>query len=261
MKRKPIKSSTERHQLILKKLEEGRHVSIRELTRLTMVSGVTIRKDLKLLEDKNLLFVTRGGASISNPYAVEKPIDEKQQINQAEKQRIARAALPIIGQNDSILIGSGTTAFELARCLHPAKRLTVITPALKVALELCQRPNLEVLQLGGMIWHSSSAVTGGVFADRILAELSAGILFLGADGIHLDFGISITNLAEASLDQKMMDVAQVVVILADSSKFGRRGIGRICSLEHIQYIVTDEGVPAAIVKQLEEKGINVIIAK
>ena len=79
------------------------------------VSGVTIRKDLKLLEDKNLLFRTRGGGSSSNPYKIEKPIHEKELISVKEKQQIARAALTLIGDNDSIIIGSGTTVFELAR--------------------------------------------------------------------------------------------------------------------------------------------------
>jgi DeoR family transcriptional regulator of aga operon len=260
MKRKPIKNITERHQLILQKLEEDRRVTIQDLSDLTMVSSVTIRKDLKLLEDKNLLFLTRGGASISNPYAMERTINEKELINEKEKQRIAKTALSLIGENDSIIIGSGTTVFQLARALHPAKQLTVITPALKVALELCNRPNVEVLQLGGMIRPNSSSVAGGI-AERTLEDISAGVLFLGADGIDPNFGVSITNLAESSLNQKMMDVAQVLVILADSTKFGRRGLGRICSLEQVRYIVTDEGVPAGMVKQLEEKGVKVIVAK
>src|SRR5882757_5743598 len=131
MKKKPVKNITERHQLILQKIEEDRRVTIQQLSDLMLVSGVTIRKDLKLLEDKNLLFLTRGGASISNPYAMERTINEKEGINTKEKQHIAKAALSIIGENDSIIIGSGTTVFQLARCLHPAKRITVITPAIK----------------------------------------------------------------------------------------------------------------------------------
>lgn len=259
MKKKPVRNITERHQLILKKLEEERKVNIQELSDLMMVSGVTIRKDLKILEDKNLLFLTRGGASINNPYTIERPIDEKELINEKEKQRIAKAAFSLIGENDSIIIGSGTTVFYLARSLHPSKRLTVITPALKVAMELCHRPNVEVLQLGGMLRPSSTSVAGSI-AERILEDISSGILFLGADGIDTNFGISITNLTESSLNQKMMDVAQVIVILADSSKFGRRGLGRICGVEQVQYIVTDAGVSPTVVKQLEEKGVRVIIA-
>src|SRR5690606_1037165 len=100
-------SITERHELILKKLQENGRVSIQELSDLIKVSGVTIRKDLKLLEDKNLLFRTKGGGSLTNPYTIERPINEKEGINATEKQRIAKAAVTLIGQNDSIIIGSG----------------------------------------------------------------------------------------------------------------------------------------------------------
>lgn len=255
-----MKNITDRHQLILQKLKEIGRVNILELSESMKVSGVTIRKDLKLLEDKNLLFRTRGGGSINNPYATDRPINEKELINADEKQKIAKAALALIGQKDSIIISSGTTVFELARCLHPSKHLTVITPAVKVTLELCNRPNIEVLQLGGLIRQNSSSVAG-TFAERILEEISCGILFLGVDGIDVDFGLSITNLTEASLNQKMIDLAQEVVVLADSSKFDRRGLGRICSLDQVQYIVTDDKVPPGIVKLIEERGIKVIIAK
>jgi DeoR family transcriptional regulator of aga operon len=259
MKKKPIKNITLRHELILQKLQEDGRVSIQDLSDEMQVSGVTIRKDLKLLEDKNLLFRTHGGGSISNPYKTEKHINEKELIRVKEKQQIAKAALKLIGENDSIAIGSGTTVFELARLLHPSKHLTVITPALKIALELCNRPNVDVLQLGGMIRANSSSVAG-FFAENILADISCGVLFLGVDGIDIDFGLSITNLAETSLDQKMMEAAQIIVIMADSTKFGQRGLGRICSLDQVQYIVTDEGVSSGTVKQLEERGIKVVIA-
>ncbi len=251
---------TERHQLILHKLKDQGQVDIQELCDSMKVSGVTIRKDLKLLEDKHLLFRTRGGASVNNPYTAERPINEKEFINAEEKQKIAKAAVELIAQNDSIMIGSGTTVFELSRCLYPTKHLTVITPAVKVTLELCNRPNVEVLQLGGLIRPNSSSVAGS-YAESILAGISCSVLFLGADGIDLDFGFSITNLAEASLNQKMIETAQVIAILADSTKFGRRGLGKVCNIDQVQYIITDDKVRSDIVKKLEERGIKVIIAK
>jgi DeoR family transcriptional regulator of aga operon len=255
-----MRSITERHQLILKKLQEDSQVNIQELCDLMEVSGVTIRKDLKLLEDKNLLFRTRGGGSINNPYTIERPINEKELIKREEKQKIAKAAETLIGQNDSIIIGSGTTVFELARYIHPTKHLTVITPAVKVTMELCTRPNVDVLQLGGLTRPNSSSVAGS-HAERILDDISCGILFLGIDGIDLDFGLSITNLTEASLNQKMIESAQIVAVLADSSKFGRRGLGKVCNLDQIQYIITDSGVLPNTVKLLEERGIKVIVAE
>ncbi|MDB5002064.1 MAG: regulatory protein DeoR [Mucilaginibacter sp.] len=254
-----MKNITDRHQFILEKLKKEGKVNIIELVEEMAVSGVTIRKDLKLLEDKNLLFRTRGGGSINNPYAIDRPIYEKEFINSDEKKKIARAAIELIGQTDSIMIGSGTTVFEMARTLHPNTHLTVITPALKVGLELSNRPNVEVLQLGGLIRSNSSSVAGG-HAIRVLSEISCSILFIGVDGIDVDFGISISNLSEASLNQKMIDTAQTVVILADSTKFGRRGLGRICGFEQVQYIITDSKVSKSTIRAIEEKGIKVIIA-
>lgn len=250
---------TERHQLILKKLKEEGKLNILDLIEEMNVSGVTIRKDLKLLEDKNLLYRTRGGASITNPYMIEKPIKEKEFINSDKKSRIAEAAEKLIGDNDSIMIGSGTTVFALAHRLNPKHHITVITPAVKVTMELCNRPNIEVLQLGGLIRPNSSSVAGAN-AENTLKNLSCGILFLGVDGIDLDFGLSITNLAEATLNQRMIETADAVAIMADSSKFGRRGLGKVCDFEAIRYIITDRDAPAKIVNQLEEKGIQIIIA-
>ena len=83
---------------------------------------------------------------------------------------------------------------------------------------------------------------------------------MGVDGIDLDFGLSITNLAEATLNQRMIEAADTVAVLADSSKFGRRGLGKVCNFDAVRYIITDHEAPPRIVKQLEEKGIQVIIA-
>jgi len=254
-----MKTITDRHQFILQKLSEEGKVSIPQLIDEMQVSGVTIRKDLKLLEKKKLLFRTRGGGSIDNPYAIERPINEKEFIKTEEKKKIAKAALSLIGQNDSIIIGSGTTVFELARQLHPDKRIIVITPALKVALELSNRPNVEVLQLGGLV-HHSSASTAGSFAEKILDELFCGVLFLGVDGIDLEHGLTITNIVETSLNQKMIALAQKVVVLADSSKFDKRGLGKICHLDQIDYIITDDHVSGETVSKIEKAGIKVIIA-
>src|SRR5690606_22941104 len=227
-------------------------------TRRSSDLGVTIRKDLKFLEDKGLIFITRGGASLTNPYTIDRPILEKATINADQKKKIAQAAAKLIGENDAIIIGSGTTAFELAHHLHPAKPLTVITPAIKVTMELCGRPNVEVLQLGGLIRPNSSSVAGA-YAEYMLDRVSCGVLFIGVDGIDFDFGFSISNLTEANINQKTIDASQIIVVLADSSKFGKRGIGKICELEQVQYVVTDQGVSDNIVKELQERGIKVIV--
>lgn len=255
----PIKNSTDRHELILRKLREKGRVSIETLAKATGVSGVTIRKDLKLLEDKNLLFRIRGGGSLTHPYIRERPIREKEFIHQKEKDLIARAALSLIHPNDSIIIGSGTTAFALARALYPPGGLTVITPAAKVTLELAGRPNVEVFQLGGLIRPNSSSVTGAQ-PETLLKDISCDTLFLGVDGIDLEFGLSITNVEEASLHKKMIDSAGQVAVLADSTKFGKRGLAKVCDFGEVEYIVTDNGISARTIRQLEERDVTVIVA-
>ncbi|ERJ57181.1 DeoR/GlpR family DNA-binding transcription regulator [Sphingobacterium paucimobilis] len=254
-----MKNITDRHEYILKKIKENNKVTIQELSDEMNVSSVTIRKDLKLLEEKNLLFRTKGGASNNNPYAGDRPILVKEYINSDEKSKIGKKAVEMIQDNDSILIGSGTTAYAVARHLESTERITVITPALKVALELCNKPNIEVLQLGGLIRPNSSSVAGQ-YAMRILDEVSCGILFLGVDGIDLDFGITISNITEATLNQKMLTTSQKVIILADSTKFGRRGLGKVCNIEDIDCVITDKNTSRKYIKALEDAGIKVEIA-
>ncbi len=249
---------TERHQYILTELQNKGIINIQELSDHLEVSGVTLRKDLKMLEEKNLLFRTHGGASLNNPYALEKPIEIKQHFNSTEKENIGRAAMPLISHHDSIMLGSGTTIFEFARQLNPRTPLTVITPALKVGIELSDKPNIEVLQLGGLIRQNSSSVAGN-FAEYMLSNISCGIIFLGVDGIDLNFGFTISNLTEAGLNQKMIKTAQAVAILADHTKFGRRGIAKICDIEEVRYLITDHLAPKDSILALEEMGIQVIV--
>src|SRR5690349_16783168 len=108
-------SITERHQLILKKLSKEGYANVVDLCRELDVSTVTIRKDLKLLEDKNLLFRTHGGATTKNPYTSDRPVNEKEKLQSAEKNKIGMAAAKTIEQNDSIIIASGTTVLALAK--------------------------------------------------------------------------------------------------------------------------------------------------
>lgn len=254
-----LKNITKRHEFIINFLTKNGKVSVNELVDLTSVSGVTIRKDLKVLEEKGLIFITRGGASLHNPYSIDRPIHEKATINSEQKNSIAREAVKLVKDTDSIIIGSGTTAFAMTNHLHPQNQLTVITPAIKVALELSGRNNLEVLQLGGIIRPNSSSVAGS-YAEYMLDKISCGIIFLGVDGIDLEFGFSISNLTEANINQKMINTSQTVVILADSTKFGKRGIGKICEIEQVKYVITDTGVSREYVEELDNRGVKVIIA-
>jgi len=251
-------SLTERHQHILTKLKKEGRVNVLDLCRELNVSSVTIRKDLKLLEDKSLLFRTHGGGTLGNPYTADRPVNEKAKIRSGEKSSIGEAAAQLIEPNDCILIASGTTVLSLARSIVPQGSLTVITAALNVALELIHHPEIEVIQLGGMLRKSSSSVTG-IYAEKILDDFSCSKLFLGVDGIDLEFGLTTTNMMEAQLNRRMIQAAQKTIVLADSSKFGKRGFGKICGLDEIEQVITDRNISEHIVDTLKGMGIEVTI--
>ena len=175
-----------------------------------------------------------------------------------EKERIGLCAAQIIGQSDAIIIGSGTTTYALAKSIIRKNKLTVITASLDIALKLSDDAMIDVLQLGGQIRPTSKSAIGS-YAEKFLEDISCGILFLGADGVDIEQGITTTNLMEAKLNQKMMKAAQFTVVLADSSKMGKKGLAKICALDHIEQIITDSKISDQMVKSLEDLGIKVTI--
>jgi DeoR family transcriptional regulator of aga operon len=251
-------SIAKRHQFILNRLNEQGFVNVTELSDELNVSVVTIRKDLKILESRKLLFRTHGSATPSNPFITERNIHDKEKISVDQKVRIAKAAMERIDPGDSIIMGSGSTILELANQLHSIKPLTVITASLNVAQVLNINSEIEIHQLGGVIRKSSNSAVGP-FAERMMEGFSCNKLFLGVDGIDPDYGLTTTNALEASLNQVMIKSAQKVIVLADSTKFGRRGFGKICDLSAIDEIITDKEVPQTLVKRIEELGITVRI--
>jgi len=249
----------ERHKLILKKLENDGFVEVSDLSQEFGVSLVTIRKDLKALEEKKLLFRSHGKAIPSNPYTTEHHVNVKEKINRKEKTSIAIAAGLILKPNDSIIIASGTSVIEFARHLKPVEGLTVLTASLNTALILAENPNIDVIQLGGIVRRSSSSVIGPT-SEKMLKEFTFTKLFLGVDGIDIDFGLTTTNSMEASLNKEMIKAAQKIIVLADSSKFGKKGFGKICGLEDVDQIITDKKLDNKTKEQLEELGIDVTLA-
>lgn len=253
-----MSSLAERHQYIIKKLQKEQYINVVDLCNELKVSSVTIRKDLKLLEDKNLLYKIHGGATLSNPYTVDRSVNEKEQMQSGEKSNIGQAAAELVVENDSIIIASGTSVLAFARALPMNLHCTVITAALNVAMELTRHPNTEVVQLGGLLRKSSTSVMGP-YSENILKDFFCSKLFLGVDGIDLEFGLTTTNMMEAHLNRQMISVSQKTIVLTDSTKFGKRGFGKICNIDEIDHIITDKGISDHTVTQLESMGVKVTI--
>ena len=251
-------SIAERHKYILDTLHKEGFLKVTDVANSLNVTTATIRNDLKFLEEKKLLFKTHGSASAINPHTVDLNLTEKEKIRIKEKRKIAQAAYNLIEKNDSIIVGAGSTVFALAEQIKPMDMLTVVTASLKVSILLNEFVNTNVIQLGGTVRKNSVSVIGD-YTSRFVDDVTCSKVFLGVDGIDSEFGITNSNIEEAQLNKRMIDASLKTIILADSSKFGKRGFGRICSLDRVDIIVTDSDITNSMAEIIEELGIKLII--
>jgi len=246
----------ERRRRICELLREEGRVTVEALAVRFGTSQVTIRADLSTLESAGALTRTHGGA-LNVPDA-DQPLNVKQLQHRAEKQRIAAAAASLIHDGETIILDSGTTTAEIARCIRTLdlSSINVITNALNIAALLIDVPSVRLIVPGGILRRDSNSLSGPM-AETTLAALQANRLYLGADGVDPQIGVMTPHLAEAELNAKMIAISQQVVVVADSSKFARRNISLIARVEQLHMLITDRAAPAEAVEQLRLRGVEV----
>jgi len=254
-------NTVERRMKIMQLLSVNDQVFVNELSKEFGVSEVTIRNDLKKLENKKLLIRARGGAmSINQVVSFDQHVEEKYKKNRPEKSRIGKIAAKMIHDSDTVIIDSGTTTLEIIKNLSPSLNdVTIITNALNIANQLVSRPNINLIIPGGMLRKNSLSLVGPL-AEKSFRNFFVDKVFLGVDGFDTMKGISTPNIEEASLNQIMIEVAREVIIVTDSSKFLRKSLAFICNLDRIHNVITDAGISDEDKKRLTDAGINVIIA-
>ena len=151
----------ERHSEIMENLLKQGSIQVTELANNLQVSSVTIRKDLTDLEKEGKLYRSHGKAILINPITNNRTVTEKEKLNMDEKRLIGMEAAKLITPNDSIVLASGTTIHALARNIHPESRLTVVTASLQVAEDLAPLDTIDLIQLGGLVRHTSLSVEIG----------------------------------------------------------------------------------------------------
>lgn len=257
-----ISSSKGRRSAILQILKQNSNVSVSELSRQFEVSEVTIRKDLNMLRDRSLLVRTRGGAIMHTTGRQDDDtnIRLKSLAHFREKQAIGRAAAAMIKDGDTIIIDSGTTAFQVACNLHKFRNLTVLTNALNVAQEVLSYKRFNVILLGGNIRNSSESVVGAL-AESNLKMFYCDKLFIGVDSFSVENGLSTPNMEEANINQIMISRSQKVIAVFDSSKVNKRALAFITNLDNIDAVVTDEGMDKSMRNQLKSMNIEVVAVR
>lgn len=255
-------SIAERHKYILDHLSQYGFVRITDVANELGVTKVTIRKDVKILESKGLLYKVHGSARPADPHVADLDVHVKDNIHRESKSAIARRAVEMLNDTDSIIVASGSTIYAFAEEIrqHGWHHLNIVTPFLRLGILLSETDQVEVVQLGGTLHRKSLSVLGEE-AMRTLDDCICSKVFFGVDGIDPEHGITTSTIEEARLTRKMMQAASQTIVLADSSKFGQRGFGKICSLEEIDVIISDNHVPPQMVKLIEEAGVDLILVE
>lgn len=249
-----------RHEEIINILSNEGSVTVSYLSKVLDVSEVTIRKDLNQLEEMNKLYRSHGKAKLITSTSFSQNSNLKDRLNIFEKSLIAMEAIKTVDDRDSIMIASGTTVTAFAKELAKTEdHLTIMSASSHATTLLCENKNLTVIQIGGTIRHSTSSVVGPN-AERMVNNFSCNKLYIGVDSIDLDYGLATTNGMEASLNIEMMKASHKVIVLADSTKFGKRGFSKICNINNIHMVITDSGIPEAICDKLKDMDIEVVIA-
>ena len=253
-------SAKERRALILRLLEQQEEVLVTDLSRQTGISEVTIRKDLTILQNRHLLLRTRGGAMrrpVENSNE-DTAIERKQLFNFKEKERIGIEAAKLIKDGDYIMFDSGTTTLEVARHLDKFHDLHIITNAMNIATELMNYKRFDVVFLGGNV-RQNSLSTVGPLALSVLRNFSRYKLFLGVDSFSIENGISTPSLEEALLNQIMVQQADKVFAVFDSSKFNKRSYVHVADVNELDCIITDRAIPVGMTAKLKSLGVEVRI--
>lgn len=252
----------QRFHAILSGLQEHGSVAVDDLSAQLGVSVVTVRRDLDLLEQQGLLRRTHGGAvSIEplfyEPFKKDRSFQAQVEKLANEKRRIGRAAAALISPGETIAITPGTTTAEIIRGLPLDSKITVVTNTVNIAMELSKRKDINVFVTGGHL-HGDWFSLVGPTASRSLENMLIHTMFIGADGIDAQWGLSCFSPDEAELNGTMVRHARRLVAVADHTKFGVIANWRICETSVIQKLITDTAATDEMIAPFQKLGIEVL---
>ncbi|WP_026415378.1 DeoR/GlpR family DNA-binding transcription regulator [Actinomadura oligospora] len=248
--------AAERHERLLRLLRERGAMPLQALAEALTASEATVRRDLRTLEARGLLARSRGGAAPVAGLAHEPTQQDKSTVAVAEKAAIAEAAAALVGPDDAVVIGPGTTTRQLALRLAAVPGLTVITNSLAVAEALADSRTAQVVLTGGALRGPIRALVGAE-AERFLGTVRVRYAFLSGNGLTAARGLSTPHMAVAAVDRAIAASAEHPVVLADHTKVGADAVFQTVPAERIAHLVTDAAADRAELAALAEAGVTV----
>jgi DeoR/GlpR family transcriptional regulator of sugar metabolism len=250
----------QRREKILELIREDGHAKVMDLSRIFKVTEVTIRQDLEKLEKDGDVIREHGGAYLKNIDLNVRNFSLQNQDNIIEKNAIARKAVQFIENGDTIILDSGSTTTEIAKLITGFKNLTVITNALNIALILGAQAEINVIVTGGEFKAPTLSLTGQKAAD-FFQNLHVDKLFLATAGIALKSGLTYPGISDICVKRAMIESANQIFLVADSSKIGKNAFASLGALSLIDYLITDSKIKPADVEWLKGHDVQFVMAE
>jgi DeoR family ulaG and ulaABCDEF operon transcriptional repressor len=251
----------ERHRIILSAVQERPVVTVQELVELTSSSEATIRRDIAALHVQKRLRRVRGGAeAITPPQFVGlagRPFSVNETLNAAKKRAIAREAVELCKDGEPIIINGGTTTFQMVHFLIN-RRMPIFTNSFPIAEHLLKHSKNTVMLSGGTIYREQNIILSP-FDNDVTRNFYARRMFMGAQGLG-PLGLMEADPLLIQAEHKLVDQADELIVLIDSSKFRQRSSLILCGLSRITTVITDDGVEDREAKMLEAAGVGLVIA-
>ncbi len=253
----------ERWRAILAVLETSHVVTVSGLRTRLRSSSATIRRDLAQLEALGKLKRVHGGAegltaSEAHQLVGQQAFDQTRGLNAPQKRAIAQRAAELCGDGEPIIIDGGSTTFMMAEFIRD-RPLHVLTNSFPIAESLFRGGRTRVLVPGGEIYREQNIILSP-FEDGVLQNFSASRVFMGAQAIRPQ-GLMQSDPVLIQAEQKLIEQAEKLVVLVDSSKFGQVGSLILCPLKRIDVLITDTGIPRPSLDMLKAAGVEVLVVK
>lgn len=233
--------AAQRREKILQLIQEDGHAKVLELSKLFKVTEVTIRQDLERMERQGLIVREHGGACLSDAGLNVKDLTLMNQNHLEEKKAIARKAMTFIHDGETIILDSGSTTTEIAKLMVGFTNLTVITNAINIALILGSMSGINLNVTGGEFKSPTLSLTG-MKAANYLENIHADKVFLATAGINLKTGLTYPSISDLVVKKTMIEVSDVVYLVADSSKIGTSSFASLGALSLVDHIITDSNI-------------------
>ncbi|MEM7800237.1 MAG: substrate-binding domain-containing protein [Chloroflexota bacterium] len=252
-----MRTTFERRQAIIRILTEQPGIRTSELSDLLDVSIGTIRNDLNALQSEGEIRRVRGGAIVTGQ---SQPSENGHHtiVHKESKERIAKRAVEMVFDGDAIWLDAGTTVQMMVPLLNQRLRLTIVTNGLRVALELAQQGNHEVLLVGGRV-GKDGIYTIGTGNEKLLETVNIRTAFISGVGLAVGNGLTVSEYEDAQLKTRIIEMAENVVALIDSTKIGKRGFAPFATFAQLTHLLTDKDVSPKLLHQLRRSEVNVTI--